>query len=273
MNANVRTLRAERHLIFASSDLFAMLPKSTPIELGGTCPAIRSEADYRQIEHQLAQALQRIEQCEARLGEADHRIRNSLQLVASMLSLQARSAIDEKAASALHTAKDRIYTIAMVHEQLNGCATEDCVDLGKLLTRLGELLGGNRPENVRQVVVTAAPISVPTQLAKHLGLLVCELVTNAFKYAYPDERMGDIRVRLTLSADHCQLAVEDDGVGMPGGLDGMPARGFGAFMLKSIVGVTGGKMRIGEGIGATIIIEIPSKSLSIRAAETRPAEK
>lgn len=263
MNANVRTLRAEHHLISASGDLLAMSLKPAPIELGGTCPAVRSEADYRQLEHKLAQALQRLEQCEAQLGEADHRIRNSLQLVASMLSLQARNTIDEKAADALHTAKDRIYTIAMVHEQLHGCATEDCVDLGELLTRLGELLAGNRPDNVRQVIVTAAHVSVPTQLAKHLGLLVCELVTNAFKYAYPGERVGDVRVWLTLSADRCRLMVEDDGVGMPHGLDGMPARGFGAFMLKSIVGVTGGKMRIGKGSGASVVIEIPSKSLSI----------
>jgi two-component sensor histidine kinase len=149
------------------------------------------------------------------LRELDHRTRNNLQMMASVLALQASGSRDPQVQDALNGAVARVQVIARAHESLQQRGTLENVQLDRFLENLcgslGELLRDIRPI---AITVEADPIGVPTRVAVAVGLLANELVTNAFKYAFPNGAGGTIQVLLRQNSEgRAELAILDDGVG------------------------------------------------------------
>lgn len=157
------------------------------------------------------------ERAEVLLAEVNHRVANSLQLVAVLVRMQTNAVTDMAAKVALRETQSRISAISLIHKSLYSSGDVTSVALDEYLgTMLNNLQTAMRKDGHTAILkFNLEPISLPTDASISLGVAVQELVTNAFKYAYPHDEPGEVRVRLKRMDDgKSELMVEDDGVGI-----------------------------------------------------------
>jgi two-component sensor histidine kinase len=198
---------------------------------------VASEARARTSEAKLEQALA---QQEMLTREISHRVKNSLSIVASLLGMQGRLASQPEVERALIDAQTRVRTIAQVHDRLWRKGEVQGVDLAGFLGELCAQLGSMAEPGVT-LVADIAPVSVATDAAVQLGLLANELVTNAFKYAYPAGQ-GEVRITVKPTAPgRLQLTVSDRGAGLPRGFDATSSASLGMKLIASLCGQLSGQ--------------------------------
>lgn len=193
------------------------------------------------------------------IKEIHHRVKNNLQIVMSLLSLQAGRLKDPAAQQTLKQTRARINALALVHRILYELDDQRVVDVKPLLEQIAEQtsegFGADR-RDVR-IVVDAMAREVPSEVAVPLALLTVEALTNAFKHAFPPGRGGTIRVIFEPKDDHLlRLAIEDDGVGF---IFEDAKESIGARLIKTLGQQAGGAAKIcsNAGNGATVEITFP----------------
>ncbi|WKA29024.1 sensor histidine kinase [Bradyrhizobium roseum] len=169
------------------------------------------------------------------MREGDHRLMNSLQLVQSLLALQSRNASSDETKLQLDLASNRVLAIATIHKQLHLTGTSEEIDSQTFLQRLCESLKHTAPVQIAAINVNAAPITMLSATASGLGLLVAELVTNSFKYAYDVGQRGTVTIDLERTPAGWRLEVSDEGRGLPAGFDIDQSQGFGMKVIKAFV--------------------------------------
>jgi two-component sensor histidine kinase/CHASE3 domain sensor protein len=180
------------------------------------------------------------------LDEVNHRVANSLALVASLAHLQANTVRDAAAREALQRMQARIMAIAGIHRRLYTSSDVRVVELEAYLEVLVQDLDTALNESGRKkaIVLRAEPgVQMPTDKAVWLGVIVTELVTNAYKYAYAPSEGGEIRMTLQrISPALLRLVVEDDGVGWAG--DGAAqGSGLGTRVINAMATSLGSTLR------------------------------
>jgi two-component sensor histidine kinase len=188
------------------------------------------------------------------LEEMSHRVKNKFAMIQSIIGLQARASSPELR-DQFEAITSRVKVIASVHESLQRARHDGAMNMAEYLPRLceslSEVLGHLRPIALN---VSADPISLPPQKALPAGLIVNELVTNAYKYAFPDDRPGRIVVELRERDRALELSVSDDGVGCPD----RPPTGLGTKLITVLAGQLGGNVqreKRGPGCCVTIRFE------------------
>lgn len=197
-----------------------------------------------------------IERQELLVKEMNHRVKNSLQLVTSMLNLQA--ADDPQVATSLQQASSRVMAIARAHERLYRSSRIETIDLVEYLSAICHDLQEVTP-NCEVLFHGTAHVFLNTDQAINVALVVTELVTNAARHAYPDETRGRVWVRLDRpSKDGAQVSVRDEGVGVPADFGTSGHVGLGTRLVQVLTKQAESRLRIERRArGTEFILEIP----------------
>jgi two-component sensor histidine kinase len=195
------------------------------------------------------------------LTEVNHRVANSLTLLASMVKLQSNALQDEASKGVLAEMQSRILAISLIHKKLYTSDDVRFVALDEYLAGLVEHIETSlRAEGYSaRLNHRFEPLQMRTDRSVYLGVVAAEWITNAFKYAYPD-RPGEIRVRLATREDgNIELVVEDDGVGRPQAAVSPTGTGLGTKIVQSMAASVRGTIEYARrepGLAAKLIFPL-----------------
>jgi two-component sensor histidine kinase len=213
---------------------------------------VRLNRAKAQAEREVHEARERAEML---LGEVNHRVANSLAMVAALVGLQGNAVEDPEAKRALSETQARIQAIAGVHRHLYTSHDVRSVEVGDYLKGLlGELETTLQAEGqTARICVRVEDFPLPTEKVASLGVIVTELVTNALKYAYVDREPGEVRIVMTREGDMVRLVVEDDGIGWTG-TEKVQGTGLGSRIVKAMATSLGAQVGYGSGPGTQVLV-------------------
>jgi two-component sensor histidine kinase len=195
------------------------------------------------------------------LQEVQHRVANSLQIIASVLMQSARRIQSEEVRGHLSNAHKRVMSIAALQRQLSTSGSGK-VELRAYLIQLSQTLGASMitdPDRL-SIEVRVDDSSVEADDSVSLGLIVTELVINALKHAFLDERTGAIVIDYHSLGKDWMLAVTDNGIGMPGGSE-VPKAGLGTSIVEALAKSLQGEIKLSNaGPGTTVTISHKASS-------------
>lgn len=231
----------------------------------------RDISERRQAEQQIKNSLK---EKEILLKEIHHRVKNNLQIILSLLDLQAESLEDPETLRVFQDSKDRIRSMALIHENLYQSEDLGRIDIsdyvGKLVEYFWGLYGGLgvsinpmlQVENISLGIDTALPI----------GLILTELFSNSLKYAFPGGDGGTIDIRLYKTGDgELTLNFEDNGVGFPDGVDFYNSRSLGLQLVNILANQVNGTVDFSGDRGVCFKLTFPFKSTGVHAGTPNPA--
>ncbi len=174
-----------------------------------------------------------LDQKTALLHEVDHRVKNNLQVIASLVLLKARRLEDEQAQRVLHNLAERINALSTVHRLMYSVGDVSRFDLAEFLSDLTTDLITVLPPDQVKLELSVEPVAVSAAKAAPLALLINEVVSNACKHAYPDHRRGRLLIAVTKQDGQLSILIEDDGVGLTGSAPS--EQGFGRTLIDMLV--------------------------------------
>ena len=195
------------------------------------------------------------EEKEFLIKEIHHRVKNNLEVVSSLLSLQATHIEDDKIKDNMLQIQNRIQSMSMIHQNLyHGSNLATIEMLGYFKNLMNYVLHSYGAEQRIDVVYDMNEIQLNVDIATPIGLIVNELITNSLKYAFPNNTAGVITIGLTRNTSHLELKVTDNGIGIQNGKKSHGS-GFGSQLVKLLTKQLDGKMILNQNKGTAVSFE------------------
>jgi len=210
--------QAEQHIRTLNAELEQRVNERTAA-LRHSNEELASEiADRKWAEEQIKASLQ---EKEVLLKEIHHRVKNNLQIISSLLNLQAGYIEDEKTLEILKAGESRVASMAMIHEQLYLSGDLAKVNFTEYIENLVANLFNSYNVNSEAIAlkINVDNVNLKLDAAIHCGLIINELISNSLKYAFPAGKEGEICIDLYRNNNHFILTVSDNGIGFPKDLD------------------------------------------------------
>jgi two-component sensor histidine kinase len=193
------------------------------------------------------------------LKEVNHRVKNNLQIVMNLLQSQSVYMANDSAQQAILESQNRVRSIALIHDQLY--KTEHITEIN-LTAYIKELIYSlnsslNRKSNNIRLQWDIDNISVDVSQAIPIGIILNEMVTNALKYAFPDNQMGTITILVKQTGDFIEMQIIDNGVGLPSDFNFDSTNTLGLTLLKGLTGQLNGTFSVENDNGLTIAVKFP----------------
>jgi two-component sensor histidine kinase len=213
-------------------------------------------ASLAQRERELREA---VSHRETLLLEVNHRVKNNLQVVASLLNLQAARLRNTEARSAFATARDRVRALSTLHRHLYTQAEATRIELKAFLTELATTLFttmGETPGERINLAIEAPTLLLGSDQAVPLTLLATEALSNALKFAFPDDRPGNVWLDLEVADGEARLRVCDDGVGIGNAAADPDSTGLGTQLIGAFARQIGGALEVSERPGGGTVVSV-----------------
>ncbi|MBZ0203517.1 MAG: PAS domain S-box protein [Ignavibacteria bacterium] len=223
--------------------------------------------DITEKKHHEEQLQKALKEKEVMLKEIHHRVKNNLQIVVSLLNLQATSVDDPMLKSQLTISQNRVRSMALIHQLLYNSNDLGSINMEEYLLSIAGYLSASYGEltNKVKIKVNAANIQFTIDTAVPFGLLVNELVTNSFKHAFPDKKHGEIVIDLKKTDDNNYiLKYHDNGVGVPFTLVNGHVTSIGLYLVELLVSQLEGTIEHIQSKGTTYNIKFQETSYTPR---------
>ncbi len=197
------------------------------------------------------------------LSEIHHRVKNNLQIISSLLNLQSRYVMNEKYIKLFKDSENRIQSMALIHEELYQSEDLADIDFGNYVKNLADGLFSSYGVSPDQITlnVDIAKVLLGIDKAIPCGLVINEIISNSLKYAFPEDRKGEIKIVLhPCKNDDCELIISDNGVGMPEDLDYKRTKSLGLYLVTNLVeNQLNGKIELNKSEGTRFLIKFKKK--------------
>ncbi|MEM1379124.1 MAG: PAS domain-containing protein [Pseudomonadota bacterium] len=208
------------------------------------------------------------ERIEEQLQEIQHRVKNHLQMVVSMIRLQSQRADEGAATVDYANLAYRVETLQLLYQEMVKSKDDTSVPMGAYISRIATTIGHlEGRENIRLNINTES-FYVSVETAARVGLLASEIITNAYQHAFEGKDAGLVQVSLRqLSGGVMRLEVMDDGIGLPESINWPTGNTMGAAIVTSLIDGIEGKINLARGVaGTTISVDVPLSEMRERNA-------
>lgn len=251
-NLTIEKQASQRNYLFGIIALVLLILLLISVALKNNRRKSRKLAEQNEI---ISQSHREIENL---IRESHHRIKNNLQVVSSLLKLQSKNVASEDAKNTLLEAFNRVKTIALMHQRLQGSDTFKTIRMDQFIEQLTEGIETALSDGYSDIDLDLQlqPIEMETDNSISLGLIINEVITNSFKYAFPDKK-GIIEIELKKKGGNIFLNLSDNGKGFPENFDPEKTNSLGFKIVKSLTSKLKGSLHVHSDNGAHISITIP----------------
>jgi PAS domain S-box-containing protein len=217
--------------------------------------------DVTESKQSIEQIKTSLHEKEVLLKEIHHRVKNNMQVITSLLSLQAKTISDKKALTVFEDSQNRVKSMALIHETLYQSKDLSRINFAEYLQKLVAHVSRSyrlRPNAVK-INLHVNDVALPIDTAVPCGLIINELASNALKYAFPADTRGEVNITFGRTDDQYTLCVSDTGVGLPPDFEPEQGKSLGMKLVRMLTSQLSGEMEYRNGVGTTFQITFPEE--------------